>query len=68
MVQNCKLDQKTDAMLHLVLADILSGVEAMQGKERQVARSDGARKVAAALENYGQYFDHPGWQSPQSSK
>lgn len=68
MVQNCKLDKQTDAMLHLVLADILSGAEAMQGKDRQVARPDGARKVVGALENYGQYFDHLGWQSPKLTK
>jgi hypothetical protein len=60
IVKNCKLDQKADAMLHLVLADIIAGADAMAGKDAKAARS-GAEKVAGALDNYGTYFAHPGW-------
>ena len=63
MVQNCKLDKQTDAMLHLVIADILTGTDAMQGKDKQLRRRDGAFKIAAALDAYGRYFDHPGWRA-----
>lgn len=60
MVQNCKLDKEADAMLHLVLADIVAGADAMAGQDRDKARQ-GAKKIVHALENYGAYFEHPGW-------
>jgi hypothetical protein len=60
MVKNCKLDQKADTMLHLVLAEIIAGTDAMLGKDVNEARK-GAEKIAAALDNYGKYFAHPGW-------
>jgi hypothetical protein len=64
MVQNCKLDKQTDAMLHLVIADILAGTDAMQGKDKQLGRREGALKIVGALNNYGRYFEHPGWRAP----
>ncbi len=60
IVKNCKLDQKADAMFHLVLADLVAGADAMAGNDALKAR-DGAEKVAGALDNYGKYFAHPGW-------
>lgn len=60
IVKNCKLDPKADAMLHLVLADIVAGADAMAGKDVKAART-GAEKIAGALDNYGTYFAHPGW-------
>ena len=62
IVAQCKLEPKADAQLHLVVADLLDGVETMQGKAKKVKRQTGAAKVLAALENYGNYFDHPNWQ------
>lgn len=63
MVAQCKLEPKADAQLHLVIADILEGAEAMQGKVKNVKRQAGALTVLAALEKYASYFDHPNWQS-----
>ncbi len=60
MVENCKLDQKADVMLHLVLADIIAGADAMLAHDDSGARK-GAEKIAHALDNYGAYFDHPNW-------
>lgn len=60
MVKNCKLEQKADAMLHLVLADIIAGADAMMAQDGSKARK-GAEKIAGALDDYGAYFDHPGW-------
>lgn len=40
---------------------MLEGVEAMEGKVKQVNRQGGAVKVIGALENYGTYFDDPSW-------
>ena len=61
IVQNCHLEKEADAMLHLVLADIMAGADAMAGKDKQVSRQAGALKVVQALEDYGNYFDPPGW-------
>lgn len=60
IVKNCKLDENPDAMLHLLLADIIAGADAMAGQDSSEARK-GAEKIAHALENYATYFDHPGW-------
>lgn len=61
MVKNCKLEPKADAMLHLILADIIAGADIMQVQHGGEAHQ-GAVKIVHALENYAGYFDHPGWQ------
>lgn len=60
IVKNCKMDQKMDAVLHIVLADLIAGSDAMMAKNGNDARH-GAEKIAKALDDYGTYFDHPGW-------
>lgn len=62
MVAQCKLEPKADAQLHLVIAELLNGTDAMQGKAKKVSRQTGAVKVLGALEKYAAYFDHPNWQ------
>lgn len=59
IVQNCKLDPKADAQLHVVVADIVKGIDTMEGKQQ---RAVGVVRVAQALNIYGKYFDHAGWQ------
>ena len=61
MVSNCKLEPNADAQLHLIIAEILEGVEALDGKVKKLKRRDGTIKVIGALENYGTYFDDPSW-------
>ena len=61
MVANCKLEPKADAQLHVLIAEILEGADAMAGKGKQVTRQQGASKVISALENYGTYFNDPSW-------
>ena len=58
MVKNCKLDREADAMLHLVLADLIAGADAMMRQDSSEARK-GAEKIAHALENYAAYFVTP---------
>lgn len=59
MVVNCQLPRAADDQLHLVLAEILGGIEQMKaGADAQA----GAVKVIGALDVYGDYFEHPGWQ------
>lgn len=66
-VAHCKLDAKADAMLHLVIADLLAGAEMMAGKSVQgktaSPRHDGAVRVLEALKSYGKYFQHAGWKT-----
>jgi len=61
-VEHCKLEPKADAMLHLVIADLMAGTESMEGKTSN-SRHDGAVKVLEALKSYGKYFQHPGWKA-----
>jgi len=61
MVQNCKLEPKVDEQFHVVLTELLAAAEAMQGKEKEVSRRHGAERMAKALNDYGRYFQHPGW-------
>lgn len=58
--QNCRLEKKADAALHVILADVLQGISVLQGRQR-TARADGVTRIAHALENYNTYFDHPNW-------
>lgn len=59
--QNCKLEPKADAMLHLVLAEIMAGADVLTKATSPEAGNEGANRVAKALDNYQTYFEHPGW-------
>ena len=61
IVANCKLEPKADAMLHLVIADVGEGTDAMAGKSAKVRPALGLVKVAQAVNQYGSHFDHPGF-------
>ena len=61
IVAECKLEANADAVLHVIVADLLAGAELMTGKTKGRPQ-EGAHRVVAALANYGRYFDHPGWQ------
>ena len=65
IVENCKLDPQADAQLHIIVADIMSGVEAAEGKEREKQRASGVVKIAQASNAYGKHFDHAGWKAIQ---
>ena len=61
-VERCKLAPAADAQLHLVIAELLAGAEAMEGKAA-APRHDGAVRVAQALKSYAKYFRHPGFKA-----
>lgn len=61
IVANCKLEPKADAMLHLVIADLGEGTDAMAGKNPKLSPAQGMAKVALAVNEYGRHFDHPGF-------
>jgi hypothetical protein len=59
--KNCKLSPKADANLHLILAELMAGASAL--KDPKVKSSEAHARIKKALDQYGQYFDHPGWTS-----
>ena len=61
IVANCKLEPKADAMLHLVIADIGAGTDAMAGKNDKLSAEKGYLKVVQAVNAYGRHFNHPGF-------
>jgi len=61
MISHCRLAPAADAQLHLIIAEMLAGAEAMSAQGPLAARRDGAVRVIGALANYGDYFEHPGW-------
>ncbi len=58
VVANCKLPENADAQLHIVLGEMIEGINGMKSGAKN---SDAATRVALALNAYGRYFDHPGW-------
>ncbi len=66
IVSNCKLDPDADEVLHVILADMMQANEAVQGKRAKAKRSTGVVEVVRSLEQYGRYFEHPGWKAPKT--
>lgn len=62
IIAECKLEPAADANLHLIIAELLAGAQAMQGKSASQPVA-GAVRTAQAVNRYGQYFDHPGWKA-----
>ncbi len=61
IVAHCKLEPAADAMLHLVIADLAAGTEAMAGKNARLRPAQGLVHLAQAVNAYGSHFDHPGF-------
>ena len=59
--ENCKLEPKADAVLHIVIGEIGAGTEAMAGKTAQLRPAQGLVQVAKAVNDYAGHFDHPGF-------
>jgi hypothetical protein len=60
IVAECKLSPAADANLHLIVAELIGGADAMQGKSKATPAA-GATQVVRAVNDYGRYFNHPGW-------
>lgn len=61
LIDNCKLAPKADAVLHVLIADLQEGAEAL---EKEVSSSRGIALIGRALERYPEYFEHPDWPGP----
>ncbi len=63
IVKNCKLPKKSDAAFHsIVLADMTQSNDIMRASPKYQAQRAAALGVLQSLRNYGEYFQHPGWQ------
>lgn len=62
VVKNCRLPEAADAQLHVVLAEIIDGIEGMRKGPERV---NGAARIVRALDAYGTHFDHPGFEPIQ---
>ena len=60
IVTECKLEPAADENLHLIVAELSAGADAMQGKAK-VTPAAGAVQTVGAVNQYGRYFKHPGW-------
>lgn len=58
LINNCKLAPKADAVLHVLIADMLKGAGELQSN---ATSGSGLSLVRQALQQYPQYFDHPAW-------
>lgn len=65
MIQNCELEGDADAQLHLVIAQLLAGADAMKGETQDQPRRDGAVQVVGALNDYATYFEDPTFEKLQ---
>jgi hypothetical protein len=63
VVGNCRLPEEADTQLHVVLVEIVEGVEAMRSRSDPLG---GAMQVIQAIEAYGRHFDHPAWRKSQT--
>lgn len=58
LVENCRLEAEADAVLHVLLAELLQGSAALRQAPHS---SEGLPRIHGALRDYPRYFDHPDW-------
>lgn len=59
MIENCVLEPDVDEQFHHVLGQVMDGVATLEESEAE----PGTATIVAALNAYGEYFEHPGWQT-----
>lgn len=58
LVENCRLQPKADATLHVLLNEFLEGADALTADPASKAAVE---RIVRAIDLYLQYFDHQGW-------
>lgn len=58
IIDNCKLDPEADAVLHLLISELLTGASALSVEP---SSEQGLPDIVRALLAYPLYFDHPDW-------
>jgi hypothetical protein len=64
IVAECQLEPKADAVLHVIVAELLAAADVLQGRAPGPPAA-GAHRAVIALNDYGRYFDHPQWRALQ---
>ena len=64
IVAECKLEPKADAVLHVIVAELLAAADVLQGRAPGTPAA-GTHRAVIALNDYGRYFDHPQWRALQ---
>jgi len=59
MIAQCQLPPDADANLHVILGRLLAAADALESSPLD---AQGLPAIHAALQDYGHYFAHPGWQ------
>ena len=60
LIANCKLSAEADAVLHVLIAELFAGADALA---KPASSAQGLDQIRQALAQYPRYFDHPGWPS-----
>lgn len=55
MIANCKLDPKADAVLHVLIGDLLAAADKLANDSQS---HEGLPEIIKALQHYYDYFDH----------
>jgi hypothetical protein len=58
LVQNCKLSPQADAVLHVIIADLLAGADELAN---QPLSMQGLPRIVGALQQYPKFFEQPKW-------
>ncbi len=58
LIDHCKLEPQADAVLHVLIGDLMTGADALATAP---APERGITLIRQALEQYPRYFEHPGW-------
>ena len=58
MIEKCELPPDADMQLHMVIHQLLEGVDKLNGNHDAAPR-DGAVQIVEALDAYAEYFDDP---------
>ncbi len=62
MIEQCKLEPAADANLHSILAMLLAGAASLESSPMSAA---GVPALRDALQAYGHYFNHAGWEADE---
>lgn len=60
IVEECKLAPAADANLHVLVTELVGAADDLRAPGKAHAHH-ALRRATIALNEYGQYFDHPGW-------
>lgn len=58
LVQNCKLSPQADAVLHVIIADLVAGANVLTTHPLSM---QGLPRIVGALQQYPKYFEQPQW-------